>query len=50
MKSVNIRKTVIVIWLSASFLFGAGLLAPAMGIDLVPQTFACNGNGHGGGC
>ena len=50
MKSLNVRKTVIVIWLSASFLFGAGLLAPAMGIDLVPQTFACSGGNAGGGC
>ena len=50
MNTLKFKKTVFVLFLSASMLFGIGLLAPTFGIDVIPQTYACPGAGGGGGC
>ncbi len=49
MNTLKMNKAVVVIWLAISLLVGGGLVAPAMGFDVIPQTYACGG-GSGGGC
>lgn len=49
MNTLKMNKAVVVIWLAVSLLVGGGLVAPAMGFDVIPQTHACGG-GAGGGC
>ena len=50
MNTLKINKAIIVIWLAVSLLVGGGLVAPAMGLDVIPQANACVHNGSGGGC
>ena len=51
MNTLKINKAVAVVWLAITLLVGGGLVAPAAGLDVLPQTHACGINaGGGGGC
>jgi len=51
MNTLKINKTVAAVWLAITLLIGGGLVAPAVGIEIVSQTHACGLDaGSGGGC
>ncbi len=51
MNTLKINKAVAAVWLAITLLIGGGLVAPAVGLDVLPQTHACGINdGGGGGC
>ena len=51
MNTLKINKAVAAVWLAITLLVGGGLVAPAVGLEVISQTHACGiTDGSGGGC